>query len=167
VAIEMIEAVGAEHLGTFFARCAERLKPEGRMAIQVITTGERYYAAYRRGVDFIQRHVFPGSHCPSLGALLAASGTASDLRLVHLEDLTAHYARTLREWRARFLAHLGAVRELGYPERFIRLWDFYLQYCEAGFEERHIGDLQLVFARPDCRADALLPPIPPAGEVGR
>jgi cyclopropane-fatty-acyl-phospholipid synthase len=165
VAIEMIEAVGADHLAPFFARCAERLTPEGRMGIQVITTGEPYYAAYRRSVDFIQRYVFPGSHCPSLGALVAASGSASDLRVTHLEDLTGHYAATLRGWRARFLARLPEVRALGYPDRFIRLWDYYLQYCEAGFAERHIGDLQIVFAKPDCREDALLPRLPdPRGE---
>ncbi|HKL78498.1 MAG TPA: cyclopropane-fatty-acyl-phospholipid synthase family protein [Gammaproteobacteria bacterium] len=166
VAIEMIEAVGADHLQPFFARCAERLTPEGRMAIQVITTGEQYYAAYRRSVDFIQRYVFPGSHCPSLGAVVAASGSASDLRVTHIEDLTGHYADTLRSWRARFLARLPEVRELGYPDRFIRLWDYYLQYCEAGFEERHIGDLQIVFAKPDCRDDSLLPRLPdPRGAV--
>ncbi|NIP80636.1 MAG: methyltransferase domain-containing protein, partial [Gemmatimonadetes bacterium] len=102
VSIEMIEAVGADHLPAFFRRCAELLAPEGRLLIQVITTGERYYPDYRRSVDFIQRYVFPGSHCPSLGALVRASGAASDLRLTHLEDITPHYAETLRRWRRRF-----------------------------------------------------------------
>ncbi|MFA9460992.1 class I SAM-dependent methyltransferase [Thiohalorhabdus methylotrophus] len=166
VAIEMIEAVGADHLGIFFSRCADLLKPDGRMAIQVITTGEQYYEAYRRSVDFIQRYVFPGSHCPSLGALIAASGKSTDLRVVHLEDLTAHYARTLQEWRARFLAQLTRVRELGYPERFIRLWDFYLQYCEAGFAERHIGDLQILLAKSEHRRGAPLPDLPIPEEPG-
>jgi cyclopropane-fatty-acyl-phospholipid synthase len=157
VAIEMIEAVGADHLRPFFRACAQRLTPQGRMLLQVITTGEQYYADYRRSVDFIQRYVFPGSHCPSLGALLAASGGASDLRLTHLEDLTPHYAETLRQWRQRFFHNEEAVRGLGYPERFVRLWDYYLQYCEAGFAERHIGDLQVMFARSGARGEELVP----------
>jgi cyclopropane-fatty-acyl-phospholipid synthase len=160
VAIEMIEAVGADHLRPFFRTCAERLTAEGRMLIQVITTGEQYYADYRRSVDFIQRYVFPGSHCPSLGALVAASGDASDLRLTHLEDITPHYAETLRQWRHRFFQNEEAVRGLGYPERFVRLWDYYLQYCEAGFAERHIGDLQVMFARPGARGEELPPELP-------
>ncbi|HEX7047484.1 MAG TPA: cyclopropane-fatty-acyl-phospholipid synthase family protein [Gammaproteobacteria bacterium] len=157
VAIEMIEAVGADNLATFFECCASRLANGGRMLIQVITTGDQYYDEYRHSVDFIQQYVFPGSHCPALGALIRASGGASDLRMIHLEDITLHYAETLRQWRRRFFEQLDQVRALGYPERFIRLWDYYLQYCEAGFEERHIGDLQLIFAKPDCRDDSLLP----------
>ncbi|MDZ7747607.1 MAG: cyclopropane-fatty-acyl-phospholipid synthase family protein [Halofilum sp. (in: g-proteobacteria)] len=157
VSIEMIEAVGHEYLETFFGCCAERLAPDGRMLLQVITTGERDYERYRRSVDFIQRYVFPGSLCPSLGALVGAIGRGSDLRITHLEDLAGDYVETLRHWRARFHARADEVRALGYPERFLRLWDYYLQYCEAGFAERHIGDLQLVLERRDCRAAPIRP----------
>jgi cyclopropane-fatty-acyl-phospholipid synthase len=149
VAIEMIEAVGAARLAEFFAHCASLLQPDGLMLIQAITTRDDYYASYCRSVDFIQRYVFPGSHCPSRGALNAAS-TQVKLGLVAQEDITAHYVTTLRHWRARFAARLDEVRALGYPERFIRLWDYYLQYCEAGFAEEHVADWQLLFAPVDC-----------------
>jgi cyclopropane-fatty-acyl-phospholipid synthase len=157
VSIEMIEAVGHEYLDTFFGCCSARLAPEGRMLLQVITTGDQYYEQYRRSVDFIQRYVFPGSLCPSLGAMIGALGRATDLRITHLEDLTADYAETLRRWRARFLERADDVQALGYPERFVRLWDYYLQYCEAGFAERHIGDLQLVLDKPRNRDPAIRP----------
>ncbi|MFB6260823.1 MAG: class I SAM-dependent methyltransferase, partial [Thiohalorhabdaceae bacterium] len=165
VAIEMIEAVGADHLEPFFRHCAQRLTPQGRMLIQVITTGEQYYADYKRSVDFIQRYVFPGSHCPSLGAMVAAASAGSDFRLTHVEDLTPHYVETLRAWRGRFRDNREQVRSLGYTERFLRLWDYYLQYCEAGFAERHIGDLQVMLARPLARGEELPPELPQPGEA--
>ena len=149
VSIEMIEAVGADYLARFFRHCSERLRPEGAMLLQVITTGEADYPRYRRSVDFIQRYVFPGSHCPAPSALFAAIASPGDLRPVHLEDIGEHYVETLRHWRSRFQAATDSVRGLGYPERFLRLWDYYLQYCEAGFAEHHIGDLQLYLAKPD------------------
>jgi cyclopropane-fatty-acyl-phospholipid synthase len=147
VSIEMIEAVGAARLPDFFARCARLLNPGGHMLIQAITTQDEYYESYRRSVDFIQKYVFPGSHCPSLGALRAASEHGPGLRCIDEEDITAHYVTTLRHWRERFFSQLEAVRALGYPERFIRLWEYYLQYCEAGFAERHVADRQLLFER--------------------
>ncbi|MEF8793088.1 cyclopropane-fatty-acyl-phospholipid synthase family protein [Thiohalorhabdus sp.] len=165
VAIEMIEAVGADHLEPFFRHCAQRLTPQGRMLLQVITTGEQYYADYLRSVDFIQRYVFPGSHCPSLGAMVAAAGAGSDFRLTHVEDLTPHYVETLRAWRRRFFQRREEVLGLGYPERFLRLWDYYLQYCEAGFAERHIGDLQVMLARPLARGEELPSELPQPGEA--
>ncbi len=149
VSIEMIEAVGADYLATFFRNCSERLRGDGAMLLQVITTSEAEYPRYRRSVDFIQRYVFPGSHCPAPSALFAAIGAAGDLRPVHLEDIGEDYGETLRRWRQRFHASAEQVRALGYPERFLRLWDYYLQYCEAGFDEHHIGDLQLYLAKPD------------------
>ncbi len=155
VAIEMIEAVGRDHLESFFRHSARVLDPAGRMLVQFIATGEQYYPEYRRSVDFIQRYVFPGSHCPSLGALVSAAGAGSDLRPTHLADLTPHYAETLRAWRHRFRSRLEDVRRLGYPERFIRLWDYYLQYCEAGFAERHIADFQLMLAGPRARGEEI------------
>ncbi|MDZ7787290.1 MAG: cyclopropane-fatty-acyl-phospholipid synthase family protein [Halofilum sp. (in: g-proteobacteria)] len=157
VSIEMIEAVGREYLETFFRVCSDRLRPDGAMLLQVITTSDREYEAYRRSVDFIQRYVFPGSHCPAPKALFGAIGRVGDLRPVHLEDLSADYAETLRHWRRRFHEAADQVRALGYPERFLRLWDFYLQYCEAGFEERHIGDLQLLLAKPRHTDPAIRP----------
>ena len=157
VSIEMIEAVGHEYLDTFLGSCSARLAPHGRMLLQVISTGDRYYERYRRSVDFIQRYVFPGSLCPALGAVVAALGRSTDLRVSHVEDLTADYAETLRRWRASFAERADEVRALGYPERFLRLWDYYLQYCEAGFEERHIADLQIVLDKPRNRGPAIRP----------
>lgn len=152
VSIEMIEAVGHEYLGTFFRTCCNRLRRDGRMLLQVITAGDTYYETYRRSVDFIQYYIFPGGVCPAPMALADAIGRNSDLRMTHAEDLTPDYAETLRHWRSRFAGNAQEILALGYPERFLRLWDFYLQYCEAGFDERHIGTLQLLLARPDCRA---------------
>ncbi|MDX1609780.1 MAG: cyclopropane-fatty-acyl-phospholipid synthase family protein [Halofilum sp. (in: g-proteobacteria)] len=158
VSIEMIEAVGHHYLETFFRVCGERLHDDGRMLLQVIVAGDDWYDDYRGTVDFIQRYVFPGALCPSIGALSAALGRArSGLRMADAEDLTEDYAETLRHWRRRFHARADEVRALGYPQRFLRLWDYYLQYCEAGFAERHTGDLQIVLDKPGCR----LPPVRP------
>jgi cyclopropane-fatty-acyl-phospholipid synthase len=156
VSIEMVEAVGHEHLRTWFRACAERLAPAGRAVIQAIVIRDQEYRRARRTVDFIKRYVFPGGCLPSIGALVDAASRASDLRLVHLEDLTPHYGETLRRWRARFAVNRARIRSLGYPERLLRMWEFYLRYCEAGFEERHIGVAQLVFERAGCRARPIL-----------
>ena len=155
VSIEMIEAVGHRYHAAFFAACAARLKPDGRMLIQSITIPGREYDRARRSVDFIQRHVFPGSCIPSVDALLTASSRASDLEFVHMEDLTRHYARTLRLWRERFLSREARVAELGFSESFRRLWEYYFCYCEGGFEERAIGNVQLVFSKPLDRAEPI------------
>lgn len=148
VSIEMIEAVGHRFYPTFFRACCERLRPDGIMLLQAITIEEHRYSRALREVDFIQRYIFPGSCIPSIHALMAAVARASDLRLVHLEDIGLHYAETMRHWRERFLSRLAAVRDLGYPESFIRMWEFYLCYCEGGFRERAISDVQMLFARP-------------------
>jgi cyclopropane-fatty-acyl-phospholipid synthase len=146
VSIEMIEAVGHQYYGEFFARCAARLAPGGRMLLQSITIAERHYERARDEVDFIKRYVFPGCCIPSVGALAGAMA-ASDLRMVGLEDIGPHYATTLAHWRANFLANLERVQALGYPPEFCRLWEFYLAYCEAGFAERALGDVQMVLER--------------------
>ncbi len=151
VSIEMIEAVGDRHLPAFFRVCGERLKADGMALIQAITVPDRIYDRYVKTPDFISRHIFPGGCCPSLGAMARAAASETDLRLTGLEDLTPHYARTLREWRAAFRANLPAVRALGYDERFVRMWDYYLAYCEGGFAEQYSGLLQLLYAKPDCR----------------
>ncbi len=148
VSIEMIEAVGHEFLPTYFGRCASLLKPGGSALIQAITMPDHRYEAYRKQTDFIQRYVFPGSCVPSMSAMSAAMKQASDFTLVDREEIGPHYATTLRTWRANFFDRVDQVRAMGYPERFIRLWNYYLCYCEAGFEERYIGTSQLLLQRP-------------------
>ena len=156
VSIEMIEAVGHRFLETFFAKCSGLLKPGGLMALQGITIADRFYARYRRGVDFIQRYIFPGSALQSVASLSSAVGRVTDMTVVHLEDIGPHYARTLNEWRRRFFDRLDDVRALGFSDRFARMWEYYLCYCEAGFLERTLGDLQLVLAKPENRRRPLL-----------
>lgn len=147
VSIEMIEAVGHEFYGTYFAKCAELLTPSGLAAIQAITIQDHLYEDARRHVDFIKRYIFPGGCIPALAPLLAASGR-TDLRLVHAEDFGPHYARTLRAWNRNFVRNCDAIAARGYDERFQRLWRFYFAYCEGGFAEGTIGVSQLVFAKP-------------------
>jgi cyclopropane-fatty-acyl-phospholipid synthase len=154
VSIEMVEAVGHEYMGAFFRKCADLLQPEGLMALQAITVRDRDYEEARRTVDFIKRHVFPGGCLPSVSVLCAAAAT-TDLRPFHLEDLTPHYAETLRRWRAAFLANRDRVRALGHGDEFLRLWEFYLCYCEGAFEERYIGSVQMVFSKPLCRREPI------------
>lgn len=157
VSIEMIEAVGHAYYDEFFGRCARLLKPDGLMSLQAITIADRYYDSALRSVDFIQRYIFPGSTIPSVAAISASVARASDLRLVHHEDLTPHYARTLAAWRERFFENIHEVERLGYGERFIRMWEYYLSYCEGGFAERAIGSVQMTFAKPMNRSSPILP----------
>ena len=151
VSIEMIEAVGAEYLDAYFATIDALLEPDGRALIQAITIEDHRYARALGSVDFIKRHVFPGSFIPSIAAMLESKTRSSTLALVHLEDFGGSYARTLAAWRERFLAALPEVAAQGYDARFARLWDFYLAYCEGGFRERAIGVAQLVFDKPGVR----------------
>ncbi|MFM7072915.1 MAG: class I SAM-dependent methyltransferase [Planctomycetota bacterium] len=155
VSVEMVEAVGHEFLSGYFRQLGRLLKPHGSVAIQGIVMGEQRHAQYLRNVDFIQRYVFPGGCLPSVGSLVQAASRGSDLRFVHLEDFAEHYARTLADWRERFLRQLPAVRQLGYPDRFLRLWNYYLCYCEAGFAERYLSVVHLQFDKPDCARDPL------------
>ncbi len=157
VSIEMIEAVGHHFLDTYLKVCADRLKDEGIMALQAITIADQAYEAQIRSVDFIRRYIFPGGFIPSITAITRSLAKVTDLRLFHLEDLTPHYARTLQVWRDRFFANIDAVRKLGYPETFIRMWEYYLCYCEGAFRERYIGSAQMVLTKPDCQSDSLLP----------
>jgi cyclopropane-fatty-acyl-phospholipid synthase len=156
VSIEMVEAVGAEHLATYFRQCGRLLKPEGAMLLQAITIADQRYEAALKEVDFIQKHIFPGGFLPSVTALTGALTGASDLRTVQLDDIGPHYAETLARWRQNFLQKLDAVRGLGFDERFIRMWLFYLCYCEGGFRERDIGTVQMLLAKPGWRGDATL-----------
>jgi cyclopropane-fatty-acyl-phospholipid synthase len=148
VSIEMLEAVGHRYLGTYFATIDRLLAPDGLAAIQVITIPEQRYDTYRRRPDFIQRYIFPGGHLPSLEAMAGTMGRTSELYVDDVENIGMHYAETLRRWRERFLARVDEVHALGFDDRFVRMWEFYLAYCEAAFLARYINDLQLVLTRP-------------------
>jgi cyclopropane-fatty-acyl-phospholipid synthase len=155
VSIEMVEAIGAPYLDTYFGQLGNLLKPDGLALLQAITIEDHRYAHALKSVDFIKRHVFPGSFIPSINALLAAKTRVSDFALVQQEDFGESYARTLHAWRARFLAKLAQVRAQGFDERFIRMWEFYLAYCEGGFLERSIGVSHLLLAKPGyCRTNS-------------
>ena len=156
VSIEMVEAIGWKQFPVFFQTIGDALKPDGAALIQAITILDQRYLASRLNVDFIQRHIFPGSCIPSIMSLLDAATSSSDLALIHLEDIGPHYARTLREWRKRFLAHLPDIKALGFDDRFLRMWEWYLSYCEGGFMERQLGDAQLLFAKPRWAGAPLL-----------
>lgn len=151
VSIEMIEAIGAQYLGAYFAKLGDLLKPDGLALLQAITIEDHRYAQALASVDFIKRHVFPGSFIPSISAMLAAKTRVSDLGLIELKDFGDSYARTLHAWRKCFMARLPQVRAQGFPERFIRMWEFYLAYCEAAFGERAIGVAHLLLAGPRYR----------------
>ncbi len=159
VSIEMVEAIGAPYLDTYFEKLGRLLKPDGLALLQAITIEDHRYAQALKSVDFIKRHVFPGSFIPSINVLLAAKTRSSDLALTQLEDFGSSYALTLKAWRERFMAKLSQVRAQGFDERFIRMWEFYLAYCEGGFRERSIGVAHLLLAKPGNRRAALLPDI--------
>jgi cyclopropane-fatty-acyl-phospholipid synthase len=148
VSIEMLEAVGHRYLATYFATIDRLLAPDGLAAIQVITIPEQRYDHYRRRPDFIQRYIFPGGHLPSLEVMTGTMGRSSQLYVDDVENIGMHYAETLRRWRERFLQQVDEVRALGFDDRFVRMWEFYLAYCEAAFLARYINDLQLVLTRP-------------------
>ena len=160
VSIEMIEAIGAPYLDTYFRQLGALLKPGGVALLQAITIEDHRYALALKSIDFIKRHVFPGSFIPSINALMDAKTRASDLALTNLEDFGISYARTLEAWRQRFLGNLPQVAEQGFDERFIRMWEFYLAYCEGGFRERSIGVAHLLLTKPGA------PPAPLAPETG-
>ena len=157
VSVEMIEAVGHQYLDSYVQTCSRLLKPQGMMLLQSITIMDQHYEAAKTWGDFIQRYIFPGGFLPSVAALSDAVARVSDMRIFHLEDIGPHYARTLRDWRERFLANLDGVRALGFSESFIRMWEFYLCYCEGGFLERNIGTVQLLLVKPRNRREPILP----------
>ncbi len=156
VSIEMVEAVGHRRFDIYFRACSRLLKSQGLMLLQAITIADQEYERAKRAVDFIQRYIFPGGCLPSVAALTASVARATDLRPVHLEDIGPHYALTLHHWRERYHANLDQVRAMGFTESFIRMWEFYLCYCEGGFRERAIGAAQLLLAKPGCRRDPVL-----------
>lgn len=153
VSIEMIEAVGWQYQDRFFRKCSELLSPAGEMLLQAITVADQHFESYKTSVDFIRRYVFPGGCLCSVTAMTQSLTAETDLRVVHLEDIGPHYARTLRCWHDRFEARLDDVRAQGYSESFIRLWRYYLCYCEGAFLEHAIGDVQMHMIKPLARVD--------------
>lgn len=149
VSIEMLEAVGHEHLGKFFSKCDQLLKPNGIMALQCITIADQKYDAYRKNCDWIQKYIFPGGLCPSLTSVSNALTNHSELIMENLENIGPCYARTLKEWRIRFGQSSKELLSIGYDKRFQRMWNYYLSYCEAGFAVRTLGTLQLVITKPN------------------
>ena len=151
VSVEMIEAVGHEFYAEYFRTCSGLLKAEGKMVIQAITMADQRYEAARDDVDFIKRYIFPGGCLPSIAVIAEHLAKDTDMQMVHLRDITEDYAITLAHWRERFLSRLDAVRAMGFGEEFVRMWEYYLCYCEGGFRERVIGTVQLAFAKPGYR----------------
>jgi cyclopropane-fatty-acyl-phospholipid synthase len=147
VSIEMLEAVGHRFLDDFFSVCDRVLRPGGRVALQTITIPDQIYDRYRLGADWIRKYIFHGGHLPSLGAIQGSLARRTGFAVDRLENIGDHYATTLRHWRRRFWLKIDEVCELGFDERFIRMWDFYLATCEAAFLNRQIGDLQLQLSR--------------------
>ena len=156
VSIEMIEAVGHQFYDIYFAKVSSLLKPDGLALIQAITIADQRFEAAKNSVDFIQRYIFPGSNIPSNTAMLQSITKTTDMRLFDCEDIGPHYATTLRKWRENFFANIVHVRQLGYSEEFIRMWEFYLCYCEGGFAERALGDVHLLLAKPENRRSTFI-----------
>lgn len=156
VSIEMIEAVGHQYLDEYFRTCSRLLDPDGEMMLQAITIPDHRYDRYRKSVDFIQRYIFPGGVLPSMGAICSSLAKATDFRFAHSEDFGSHYATTLNRWRQNFWEQMDSVRLLGFDDRFVRTWNYYLCYCEAGFRERQIGVSQIHLTKPGCRREPVL-----------
>lgn len=156
VSIEMIEAVGHHFLPTYFKQCAHLLKSNGLMLLQAITIRDQRYEQAKNNVDFIQRYIFPGGALPCVQKMLEIVSRDTDMNLLHMEDFGLHYARTLRLWHENFRRAHGRLVELGYDQYFLRLWEFYLCYCEGGFLERTIGTAQLLLAKPAAAPEPLL-----------
>jgi len=154
VSVEMIEAVGHQYYDQYFRLCSSLLKDDGLMLLQAITIPDQRYEYARRSVDFIQRYIFPGGSLPSHEVLVSAVRKNTDMLMVGMQEIGEDYARTLSVWRERFLARLDEVHALGFDEFFVRMWHYYLCYCQGGFEERIIGTAQILFAKPRWRQRA-------------
>ena len=148
VSIEMIEAIGSDQYDTYFGQCSRLLKPGGRMLIQAITIADDQYAYAQKNVDFIQRYIFPGSCLPSLAVMKETIARVSNMQVKGVEDIGRDYALTLNHWRRNFFEHIQEVIDMGYPEEFIWMWEFYLCYCEGGFIEGAISDVHLTAEKP-------------------
>lgn len=147
IAVEMFEAVGKEYFKAFFQKCESLLKPSGVLAMQVITMPDQRYHAYQKGTDFIQKYIFPGGHLPSVNKIMDTTSRHTRLNLLHMEDFTEDYAKTLRIWSDNFFKKLDKVKDLGFDNYFIRMWHMYLNYCEAAFLTRNINLVQITFTR--------------------
>ncbi|MGI9130755.1 MAG: class I SAM-dependent methyltransferase [Candidatus Methylopumilus sp.] len=152
VSIEMLEAVGYQYFDTYFKVCSDLLKPDGLALIQTITIADQRYEKAKQSVDFIQRYIFPGSCIPSITALQSSITQSSDLKIYSIQDIGEHYARTLALWREAFFENLKEVKALGFDDAFIRMWHFYLSYCEGGFKEKVISDIHLKLIKPGYRS---------------
>jgi cyclopropane-fatty-acyl-phospholipid synthase len=155
VSIEMIEAIGHRYFDTYFRKCSELLSPNGMMLLQSITISDQRYPVARKSIDFIQRYIFPGGCLPSVSALSDSIARMTNMRIFHLEDIGPHYATTLRHWRERFFANIEQIRKLGYQDHFIRMWEYYLSYCEGGFRQQSIGTVQLLLTKPRALRQSL------------
>lgn len=151
VSIEMVEAVGHQFYSEFFSRCARLLKRDGLMLMQAITTSDQRFERDKNSVDFIRKYIFPGGCLPSNEVVMRNIAKHTDMHLVGLEDITLDYALTLNAWKTRFFERIEQVKALGFDDHFIRMWEFYLSYCEGGFRERVINTSQFLFAKPLCR----------------
>lgn len=151
VSIEMIEAVGKRYLTTFFTKCSSLLKSDGLMLLQSITIDDRRYDSYSNSVDFIQKYIFPGGFLPSQMVINKHLKSDTDMSISDVQDIGLDYAQTLRDWCIAFNQQAQALAEDGYDDRFMRMWQYYLNYCEGGFLERTISTLQLVMRKPDNR----------------
>jgi cyclopropane-fatty-acyl-phospholipid synthase len=160
VSIEMIEAVGHEYFANYFEKCSSLLKADGLMLIQAITISDQRYESAKRTVDFIQRYIFPGGCLPSNSVIAWHVAKHTDLQIVGLEDITRDYAMTLERWRKTFLGKVRDIQGQGFGPDFIRMWDYYLAYCQGGFMERVIHTAQIVMAKPQHRMQALHARIP-------
>ncbi|MGI9289799.1 MAG: class I SAM-dependent methyltransferase [Gammaproteobacteria bacterium] len=160
VSIEMIEAVGHKFMDTYLSQCSERLAPNGRALFQAILMNDHNYEEYRNSVDFIRKYIFPGGALPSMNSIMNSILAVTDMRISGFQDISLDYARTLRHWRDGFMSKLHEVKHLGYPDEFIRMWEFYLCYCEGGFTERAIHTVQVVFDKPECRLEPGLIDVP-------
>jgi cyclopropane-fatty-acyl-phospholipid synthase len=151
VSVEMIEAVGHQYYSEFFTACSRLVKPDGMFLLQAITIDDRYYDIARKSVDFIKKYIFPGCCIPSMAAISQHIKKDTDYQLYHMQDISLDYAKTLNLWNQNFQANKGDIQQLGYDDNFCRMWEYYLQYCEGGFIERAIGDVQLLYVKKDTR----------------
>tara|TARA_A100001011_G_scaffold144386_1_gene152542 strand:- start:972 stop:2231 length:1260 start_codon:yes stop_codon:yes gene_type:complete len=151
VSIEMIEAVGYEYIPDYFSKLSSLLKNNGLVALQGITYNDQNFEVYKNSVDFIKKYIFPGSCLISVAQIIDVIKKDTDLAMVDMEDITKHYAVTLNRWRKNFMDVIPKVKEMGYSQAFINMWEFYFLYCEAGFSERNIGDVQMIFAKSGSR----------------
>jgi len=145
--------VGAGFLDQYMQTCSNLLKPEGVFLMQAITINDQAYHRALKEVDFIKKYIFPGSFIPSLQAINTAQALATDMRMYHFEDMTAHYEKTLMAWRKNFFSNHAVLEEMGFDSKFKRMWDYYFCYCAGGFAERAIGAVQIVFGKPEYRQD--------------